>query len=80
MLLTLVMLGVLAATYEALLRLATDRAGEGRVGIDNTVPVLDLDAKDIVRDKVGVALDSEETGTLDPAMDGSLSEGTSLIV
>jgi hypothetical protein len=54
MLLTLVMLGVLAGTYEALLRLATDRAGEGRAGVDNTVPVLDLDAMDMVRDKVGV--------------------------
>lgn len=80
MLLTLVMLGVLAGTYEVLLRLATDRAGEGRAGVDNTVPVLDLDAMDIVRDKVGVALDSEETGTLDPTMDGSLSEGISRIL
>jgi hypothetical protein len=80
MLLTLVMLGVLAGTYEALLRLATDRAGVGRVVVDNTVPVLDLDARDIVRDKTGVALDSEETGTLDPTMDDSLSEGTSRMV
>lgn len=76
----LVMLGELAGTNEALLRLATDRAGEGREGPDNTVPVLDLDAMDIVRDKVGVALISEETGTLDPPMDDSLSEGTSRIV
>ncbi len=80
MLLMLVMLRVLAGTYEALLRLATDRAGERREGPDNTVPVLDLDAMDIVRDKLGVALNSEETGTLDPTMDGSLSEGTSRIV
>ena len=74
------MLGVLAGTYEVLLRLETDRAGEGRAGADNTVPVLDLDAMDIVRDKVGVLLDSEETGTVDPTMDGSLSEGVSPIV
>jgi len=80
MLLTLVMLGVLAGTYEALLRLVTDRAGEGRVGADNTVPVLDLDAMDIVRDKVGVGLDSEETGTVDPTTDGSLSEAISPMV
>ena len=80
MLLTLVMLGVLAGAYEALLRLATDRAGEGRAGPDNTEPVLDLDAMDIVRDKVGVALNSEETGALDPTIDGSQSEGTSRIV
>ena len=80
MLLTLVMLGVLAGTYEALLRLATDRAGEGRAGPDNIVPVLDLDAMDIVRDKVGVALNSVETGTLDPTMDDSQIEGTSCIV
>lgn len=79
MLLMLVMLGLLAGTYEALLRLATDRAGEGRAGVDNTAPVLDLDAMDIVRDK-GVALNSDETGKLDPTMDGSLSEGTSRIV
>jgi hypothetical protein len=80
MLLTLVMLGVLAGTYEALLRLAIDRAGEGRAGVDSIAPVLDLDAMDIVRDKVGVELNSDETGTLDPTMDGSLSEGTSRIV
>jgi hypothetical protein len=80
MLLTLVMLGVLAGTYEVLLRLVIDRAGEGRAGVDNTVPVLDLDAMDIVRENVGVALDSEETGTLDPTMDGSLSEDISRIL
>jgi len=80
MLLTLVMPGELAGTYEALLRLAIDRGGEGRAGVDNTALVLDLDAMDIVRDKSGVALNSDETGTLDPTMDGSLSEGTSRIV
>ena len=67
---------MLAGPYEVL-RLITDRAGEGWAGVDKTVPVLDLDAMDIVRDKVGVELDSEETGTLDPKMDGALSEGTS---
>ena len=80
MLLTLVMLGVLTGTYEALLRLATDRAGEGRAGPDDIVPVLDLDTMDIVREKGGVALNSEGTGTLDPTMDDSLTEGTSCIV
>jgi hypothetical protein len=72
--------GELAGTYETLLRLATDRAGEGREWVDNRVPVLDLDAMDMVRDKIGVALDSEEIGTVDPTIDGSLSEGTSRIV
>lgn len=57
MLLTLLMLGELAGTYEVLLRPPTERAGEGRAGADSIVPVLDLDARDIVRDKVGVALD-----------------------
>jgi len=74
------MLGVLAGTYEVMLRLAIDLAGEGRAGVDNIVPVLDLDAMDIVRDKAGVAVDSEETGALDPTMDDSLSEGISPIV
>ena len=35
---------------------------------------------DIVREKVGVALNSEGTGTLDPTMDDSQTEGTSCIV